>query len=238
MEGDVELGEAAVLRGTVATVEATHGETSGLQVPAAAEAHVHRRWQEDAHLRVQVADAAATTGDATTVVPRRRPRDGLPVAGQRRSRLATSSGRGRRPIGATVGLAAGDDVERGWRQCRSELGSSFLLLSAGQSLAYGHDELLPRELGLDRRLRRESATPRRGLNRGSGSGTLAARSIIFVIVVNIGVGSSSGGSRGGRGSGVHVEARSRALLVRPELSRFRRLRNYAITRLRDHARVS
>lgn len=210
MEGDVELGEAAVLRGTVAAVEAAHGETSGLQVPAAAEAHVHRRRQKDAHLRVQVADATATAGDAAAVVPRRRQRDELPVAGGRRyDRHAASPGHGRRSIGAAVGFTAGDDAERWQRRRRPELGPSLVLLSAGQPLAYGHDELLAREFRLDRRLRRESATPRRGLNRSSGSATLAARSIIVIIV-----GSSSGsGSRGDCSGRIHVEARLRTLLV-------------------------
>lgn len=83
VEVDVELGEAALLRGTVAALEAAHGKASGLQVPAAAEAHVHRGWQKDAHLRVQVVNAAAAAGDAAVVVPRRRHRDELLIAGER-----------------------------------------------------------------------------------------------------------------------------------------------------------
>jgi len=130
MEGDVQLGEAAVLRGTVAAVQVAHGEASGLQVPAAAEAHVHRRRQEDAHLRVQVVDAAAAAGNAAALVPGRRRRDELSVAGGRRSeRRAASSRFGRWTIGTAIGLSAGDDVERWW--CGPELGSSILLLSAG-----------------------------------------------------------------------------------------------------------
>lgn len=122
---------------------------------------MHRGRQKDAHLRVQVADAAATAGDAAIVVPRRRQRDELLVAGERRSDwLAASPGHGRRSVGAAVGLATGDDAERRWRWRRPELGSSLVLLSAGQSLAHGHDELLAREFRLDRRLRRESATSR------------------------------------------------------------------------------
>lgn len=84
MESNVEFGEATVLRGAVAAVEATYGKASGLQVPATAEAHVHRRRQEDAHLRVQVADAATTAKQYPDVVRRARrcPGDGLPVAGR------------------------------------------------------------------------------------------------------------------------------------------------------------
>jgi len=130
MEGDVELGEAAVLRGTVAAVQVAHGEAPGLQVPAAAEAHVHRRRQEDAHLRVQIVDAAAAAGDATALVPGRRCRDELPVAGGRRSERRAASSRFRCwSIGTAISLPAGDDVER--RRCGPELGSSILLLSAG-----------------------------------------------------------------------------------------------------------
>lgn len=213
MESDVEFGETAVLRGTVATVEAAHGEAPGLQVPAATEAHVYRRWQEDAHLRVQVTDAAAAARDATALVPGRWRRDELLVAGGRRSGRCAASSRCRsRPVGTAVGLAAGDDVER--RRCRPELGPSVVLLPAGQSVADGHDELLAREFRLDRRLRRESATSRRGLNRSSGSATLAARSIIVVVVIIVsGQRGSSGRGRGSRGRGFHVAARSRALLV-------------------------
>lgn len=208
MEVDVELGEAAVLRGAVAALEAAHGEASGLQVPAAAEAHVHRGRQKDAHLRVQVADAAAAAGDAAAVVPGRRQRDELLIAGERRSdRHAAPPGHGRRSVGAAVGLAAGDDAERRRRR-RPELGPPLVLLSAGQPLAHGYDELLAREFRLDRRLRRESAAPRRGLNHGSGSATLAARSIIVIISSG-----SGGGSRGDRGRRVHLQTRLRTLLV-------------------------
>lgn len=82
MEGDVELREAAVLRGAVAAVEAAHGEAPGLQVQAAAKAHLHRRRQEDAHLRVQVADAATAAGNEAALVSRQRPGDGFLVAGR------------------------------------------------------------------------------------------------------------------------------------------------------------
>lgn len=160
MEVDVEFGEAAVLRGTVATLETAHGEASGLQVSAAAKADVHRGWQKDAHLRVQVANAAAAAGDATAVVPRRRHRDELLIAGERRyDRHAASPGHGRRSVGAAVGLAAGDNAERRRRCRRPELRPSLVLLSAGQPLTHGHDELLAREFRLDRRLRRESTAP-------------------------------------------------------------------------------
>ena len=80
MEGDVELGEAALLRGAVAAFETPHGKASGLQVPAAAQAHLYCRRQEDAHLRVQVVDAPTAAGDAAALVPRRRARDGFPIA--------------------------------------------------------------------------------------------------------------------------------------------------------------
>lgn len=68
MEVNVELGEATVLRGTIAIIETAYGETSGLQVSTSTEAHLYCRWQEDAYLRVQVPDAATTTGDAAVVV--------------------------------------------------------------------------------------------------------------------------------------------------------------------------
>lgn len=70
MEGDDERGQAAVLRGTVQAFQVTHGEASGLPVQAAAEAHVYRGRQEDAHIRVQDADATAPQRDAAAVVPR------------------------------------------------------------------------------------------------------------------------------------------------------------------------
>ena len=68
MESDVELREAAVLRGAVAAVEAAHGEAPGLQVQAATEAYLHRGREEDAHLRVQVADAATAAGNEAALV--------------------------------------------------------------------------------------------------------------------------------------------------------------------------
>lgn len=80
MEGDDERGQAAVLRGTVAAVQAAHGEASGLPVPAAAQAHVHCGRQEDADIRVQDADAAAAQRDAAAVVPGR----GRRAVGRRR----------------------------------------------------------------------------------------------------------------------------------------------------------
>lgn len=94
LESDVKLGQAALLRGAVATIEAAHGEASGLPLPAASQAHLHRRRQEDAHLRVQGADAAAAQRDASNVVQQRPTRllrqyrtAGLPLQ-PRRVRLA------------------------------------------------------------------------------------------------------------------------------------------------------
>lgn len=58
VEGDDQLGEAAILRGTVAAVQTAHGEAPGLPVPTAAEAHVHRGREEAAHLGVQATDAS------------------------------------------------------------------------------------------------------------------------------------------------------------------------------------
>ena len=69
MESDVEFRETAVLRGAITAVEAAHGEASRLQVQAAAETHLHRGREEDAHIRVQVVDAATEAGDEATVVP-------------------------------------------------------------------------------------------------------------------------------------------------------------------------
>lgn len=72
MEGNVELGQAAVLRGTVQAVQAAHGKAPGLSVSAQTEADVHRGRQEDADIRVQDADAAAAERDAAAVVQGRR----------------------------------------------------------------------------------------------------------------------------------------------------------------------
>lgn len=68
MEGDDERGQTTVLRGTVAAVQAAHGKAPGLQVPAQAQTDVHRGRQEDAHIRVQDADAPTAERDATAVV--------------------------------------------------------------------------------------------------------------------------------------------------------------------------
>lgn len=195
MESNVELREAAVLRGTIAVVEAAHGEAPGLQVQAPTEAHLHRGRQEDAHLRVQVADAAAAAGDEAALVSRQRSRNGFPVA-RRLGHGGSAPPRIRsRSFGEAVGLAPCDDAER---RSGSQLGPPVLLLSPGQHVADRHHELLPGELGLDRRLRRESQTPRRGLNRSSGSAAMAARSFIL-------------------GSSISVEARPRAVLVTGDL---------------------
>lgn len=99
MESDVEFGEAAVLRGTIAIVEAAHGEAPGLQVQAATEAYVHRGREEDANFRVQVVDAATTAGNEAALVSRQRSRDELPVAGRFRSEQPTPSGNGCRTVG-------------------------------------------------------------------------------------------------------------------------------------------
>lgn len=145
MESNVQLGEAAILRGAVATVQVAHGEAPGLQVQAAPQADVHRRREEDANLRVQVADATASPGDAPAVVPRRRPRDGLPVASELGPEHAPL---GRRALGEAVGVAATLDAQRRRPQLRPPL----VLLPPGQSVALGRHELLPRQLGLDGRL--------------------------------------------------------------------------------------
>lgn len=92
MEGDDERGQTAVLRGTVQAVQAAHGKAPGLPVPAAAEAHVHRGRQENAHIRVQDADAAAPQRDATAVVPRRG-RGPFGFRGRARHQLRVPSGR-------------------------------------------------------------------------------------------------------------------------------------------------
>jgi len=50
MEGNVKLGQAAVLRGTVQAVQIAHGKAPGLSVSAQTEADVHHRWQKDADI--------------------------------------------------------------------------------------------------------------------------------------------------------------------------------------------
>lgn len=105
MEGHDERGQTAVLRRTVAAVQAAHGETPGLPVPAAAEAHVHRQRQEDAHLRVQDADAATAQRHAAAMVRR----GGRGPVGRR-------PGRGRHQLRVSarrVHVAAGHDVLAG-----------------------------------------------------------------------------------------------------------------------------
>lgn len=173
MERHVEFWKAAILRGTIAPVKAPHGKTSGLQVQAASETNVHRGWKEDENIRVQVADATASARDATALVQGRWSGHGIFVAGQFGSRWSASSN-GSGAIGIAIGIAAGSHNER---DRRTESGSSFLLLSPGQSFANRHDELFPGQFRLDRWLRRESAaTSRRRLNRSSGSAVLATRS--------------------------------------------------------------
>lgn len=99
MESDVEFRETAILRGAITIVEAAHGEAPRLQVQAAAQAHLHRGREEDAHIRVQVADAATAAGNEATVVPRQRARDELPIPGRLRAEHATPPGYGSRAIG-------------------------------------------------------------------------------------------------------------------------------------------
>lgn len=148
MEGHVERGEAALLRRTVPTVQAAHGEAPGLQVPAASEADVHRGREEDAHLRVQDADAPASAGDAAAVVPGRRQRDELPLL-----RLGPDVADDVR-FWAAVALAPSGTAERGGgTQLRKQL-----LLSSRQRLPRRH-EFLARTLHDGLRL--ESQTRRR-----------------------------------------------------------------------------
>ena len=79
LEGDDQRAEAAVLRGAVASEQAAHGGAPRVPVPAAAQAHLHRRRQEAAHLRVQGADAAAAAGDAQSLVSGRHGRPARPA---------------------------------------------------------------------------------------------------------------------------------------------------------------
>ena len=53
LEKDAQPREAKVLRRAGTTVQNAHGEVSRLPVPAKAQAHMHCRWQETPHLRVQ-----------------------------------------------------------------------------------------------------------------------------------------------------------------------------------------
>lgn len=68
MEGHVQLGEAAILRGAVSAEQAAHGEAPGLPVPAPAQAHLHRGRQEAPHLRVQVPHEGPKARDEELVV--------------------------------------------------------------------------------------------------------------------------------------------------------------------------
>lgn len=110
VEIHVQRGEAALLRGAVPAVQAAHGEAPRLQVQAPAEADVHRGREEDAHLRVQDADAPAPPGDAAAVVSRRRHGDELPVL-RVGSDLAHDLG-----LGEALDVAADGAAERGRAQ--------------------------------------------------------------------------------------------------------------------------
>lgn len=132
MEGNVERGQAAVLRGTVQAVQVAHGKAPGLPIPAQAEADVHRGRQEDADIRVQDADAAAAERDAAVVVQGRRVRsfwfrDGRGRAGRGRHQFQIS---GRRVHIADCDVLAGQlaDVQR--RQSRRGLGVGGAVIAA------------------------------------------------------------------------------------------------------------
>lgn len=131
MERNVELGQAALLRGAVATVKTAHGKAPRLQVSTPAQADLHRRRKEDADLRVQVSHASASPRNAPALVSRRRPRDGLPVTRSvGHARWSTAYRLRRWSLGETLGLATRVPPQRrGW----TELGPRLVLLPPGQS---------------------------------------------------------------------------------------------------------